>query len=282
MGIKGFTYLGMFQYSAGDITHTVEEYRHDRTGMEFVLIPGGSFLIGYSPEDEEGEENPGSMVRVEPFLMGKYECTQAQWKQVTGHNPVVVGRNSRNPVSMISWEDAQGFCQKVGLRLPNSIEWEYAARAGSLAEHFFIPNSAYQEILESEQGNLIDVYMFDFYYASGWTHFDVDEKLGEYAWFAGNSYDEKHPVGKKKPNPFGLYDVYGNVWEYCEETYNDYLVFIGNYDVDELEGEELRTMCGGGYRAFIGLCASHSQCPVYPDTFNDRLGFRAAATPEWE
>jgi eukaryotic-like serine/threonine-protein kinase len=179
--------------------------------MEFVKIPAGEFVMGTgcipnaTPNCIENE-TPSRLVKItEPFYMGKYEVTQAQWYAVMRSTPWYftyhkVGTNTeQHPVEQVSWQDAQRFIVRLNeiekdngytYRLPTEAEWEYAARGGTQTEYFF--------------GNSV-------------------EKLEEYAWSSGNSDQKTHPVGQLKPNPFGLYDILGNVWEWCEDSWH------GNY-----------------------------------------------------
>jgi formylglycine-generating enzyme required for sulfatase activity len=159
--------------------------------IEFVTIAAGEFLMGCSENDSacNADEKPAHPVRItKPFEIGKYEVTQSQWEAVMGSNPSAL-RGADRPVESISKGEAQQFLNKLNerndgfrYRLPTEAEWEYAARAGSKAP-----------------------------YAG---------KLDEIAWYAGNSEDETHPVGKKKPNAWGLYDMQGNVREWVQDFYS--------------------------------------------------------------
>lgn len=159
--------------------------------MEFVLIPAGSFTMGADPDFESNTKMPQHAVTIsKPFYMAKYEVTQAQWQEVMGDNPAhFTGPN--NPVENVSWEDAQEFIRLLnakeghnGYRLPTEAEWEYAARAGT---------------------------------SSAYSFGDDKNELAGYAWFSGNAGGKTHPVGEKGPNPWGLYDVHGNVFEWVQD-----------------------------------------------------------------
>jgi formylglycine-generating enzyme required for sulfatase activity len=162
--------------------------------MEFVQIPAGCFQMG-SPPNETGrssDEGPEHKVCVDGFWMGKYEVTQAQWQKVMGTNPAYF-KGADNPVENVSWEDAQEFINKLNkqigkniYRLPTEAEWEYACRAGTQTAYSFG---------------------------------DDPGRLGEYVWYSENSGRQTHPVGQKKPNNWGLYDMHGNVWEWCADIY---------------------------------------------------------------
>jgi formylglycine-generating enzyme required for sulfatase activity len=160
------------------------------SGMEFVKIAPGEFMMGCSQEDKEcaDDEKPAHRVRItKPFEMGKYEVTQAQYQAVAGANPSAIKGDNR-PVESVTKTEAQDFLDRLNARndgykyrLPTEAEWEYAARAGSATP-----------------------------YAG---------KLDDIAWYAGNSGDETHPVGMKKPNAWGLYDMEGNVREWVADSY---------------------------------------------------------------
>jgi formylglycine-generating enzyme required for sulfatase activity len=165
--------------------------------MEMVLIPAGHFLMG-SPDSEQGRvvhEGPQHEVTISrPFYMGETEVTQAQYEAVMGKNPSTFNGET-NAVNHVSWTDATEFCKKLSertrrtVRLPTEAEWEYACRGGSKTRFCFG---------------------------------DVDEDLGDYSWSEANSGGTTHPVGQKEPNAWGLYDMHGNVWEWCADWYGEY------------------------------------------------------------
>jgi len=178
--------------------------------MTLVLIPAGEFLMGSppttSPEqlvkvfggnlDEFQREFPQHRVKIsKPFWLGKTEVTQAQWEAVMGDNPSQFKPRPQNPVEMVSWNDCQGFLQKLSakckrpFRLPTEGEWEYACRAGTPTEFSFGDSQA---------------------------------ALPQHAWLNANSSASTQPVGKAKPNAWGLHDMLGNVWEWCEDWFAPY------------------------------------------------------------
>ncbi|GCA89066.1 SUMF1/EgtB/PvdO family nonheme iron enzyme [Microcystis aeruginosa] len=154
---------------------------------EMVDIPAGKFNMG---SNENENEKPIHEVIVPAFQIGKYPITQAQYQAVMGYNPSRFSGNPQNPVETINWFDAQEFCEKLSqltgknYRLPTEAEWEYACRAGTKTRFSFG---------------------------------DDKEQLGDYAWVDGNSNNTTHPVGEKRPNPWGIYDMDGNVWEWCAD-----------------------------------------------------------------
>jgi formylglycine-generating enzyme required for sulfatase activity len=157
--------------------------------IEMVYVPAGSFMMGAENADDE---MPVHEVSLDSFYVGKYEITQRQWREVMGTNPSTY-TGEDHPIESVSWDDAQAFAQILSertgrrYRLPTEAEWEYAARAGSVTDF----------------------------------HFGDDTlALAEYAWFRGNSGGTTHPVGLKQPNAWGLHDVAGNVWEWCQDWWD--------------------------------------------------------------
>ncbi|OWY23962.1 formylglycine-generating enzyme family protein [Sphingobacteriales bacterium UPWRP_1] len=197
---------------AVEVGSTAVEISHD-----LVLVPGGSFMMGCTAEQKqycESAEKPAHKVTLDSFYISKYEVTQLQWEKVMGSNPSSnVGCNSC-PVENVSWEDVQAFIDRLNAALPDSLkktgvyrlpteaEWEYAARGGATATS---PKEA-----RGKNKSLNN----SFVYAGG-------NNIEDVAWYSSNS-NSTHPVGQKQPNKLGLYDMSGNVWEWCGDGYGDY------------------------------------------------------------
>ena len=221
-------------------------------GMEFVPIAAGAFEMG-SPSDEEGRysnEGPVHHVNMEnAFYMGRYEVTQKQWRAIMGDNDNPSDLKGDDlPVENVSWDDVQEFIKKLNekestdkYRLPSEAEWEYACRAGTTTRYSFG---------------------------------DSESKLGDYAWYTENSDKKTHPVGQKKPNSWGLYDMHGNVWEWVEDSWHD------SYNGAPADGSVWggdganRVIRGGSWfhRAFN--CRSVNRDYYDPRTRDIDLGFR--------
>lgn len=219
-------------------------------GMEFVLMPAGEFDMG-SPSNEAGRnesEEPVHHVKIgKAFYMGKYEVTQKQWRSIMGKEPSLF-KGDELPVESVSWSDVQNFITKLNqkegenkYRLPTETEWEYAVRAGTTTRYSFG---------------------------------DEESKLDDYAWYGENAGGKSHDVGLKKPNPWGLYDMHGNVWEWVQdEWHNDYNG--APTDGSSWEGNgSLRVIRGGAWNNSIRRCRSAYRNSTVMGTRLDIIGFR--------
>jgi len=225
--------------------------------MKLRLIPAGKFTMG-SPEDEperEDDEGPTHPVRItQAFYLGMHEVTQQQFEQVMEGNPAEFSGKD-HPVENVPWEDAVEFCRRLGeqekrnYRLPTEAEWEYAARAGT---------------------------------TSPWYFGDAAGKLKEYAWFAANSGRHTRPVGRRKPNDWGLHDMHGNVWEWCADWYDaQYYAVSPTADPvctgrPDSADESYRVYRGGGWAHSPRQCRSANRPGYAPGYRAPFLGFRVA------
>jgi formylglycine-generating enzyme required for sulfatase activity len=227
-------------YSGSTITNSIN--------MEFVLIPAGEFDMG---SNNYRGEDPVHHVKISnAFYMGKYEVTQKQWRDVMGN--IMPGTEGDNiPVKWVSWNDVQDFIKKLNekedgdkYRLPSEAEWEYAARAGTTTRYSFG---------------------------------DEESKLGEYAWYFENSKEAGDfpvfDVGQKKPNPWGLYDMYGNIAEMVQDTYHE------SYNGAPTDGSAWEgsgsdhVFRGGSWASAAWKCRSASR-DRFPDYRDNSIGFR--------
>ena len=219
---------------AEDTSHAPKELALDFGGgvkLQLVLIPTGRFSMG-SPADEperDEDETQHEVTFTRPFYLGRYAVTQEQYERITGINPSYF-KGAKNPVEQVSWDDTQMFCRKVGgvtgqlLRLPTEAEWEYACRAGTTTA----------------------------YYAG---HAESD--LDRVAWYIANSKSQTHPVGQKRASAWGLYDMHGNVWEWCQDWYAPYRALPAADPQGPAEGQ-VRVVRGGAYYRAAKLCrAAH-------------------------
>ena len=202
------------------MSSTKREWKDPATGMEFVWVEGGTYQMGCG--SWSGDCYPNEMeheVTVSGFWIGKYPVTQGQWQKIMGNNPSAFKKGDNYPVETVSWQDAKEFIRKYGekagqtFRLPTEAEWEYAARSGGKAEKY-------------AGGN------------------DVDSL----AWYKGNSAKSTHPVGTKTPNGLGIYDMSGNVWQWCEDVYDDFAYkTLPRINPLSNSGGSLRVMRGGSW-----------------------------------
>ncbi|MBU4184636.1 MAG: SUMF1/EgtB/PvdO family nonheme iron enzyme [Proteobacteria bacterium] len=223
------------------------------TGMEFIWVPGGCFQMGCGSwaGNCEKDEKPVHEVCVDEFLIGKYEVTQGQWQKVMGGNPSYFKEGDDYPVENVSWNDAQKFIRKLSalnnnkykFRLPTEAEWEYACRSGGKPETY-----------------------------SG------SDRIDRVAWYSGNSGGRSHRVGTKAPNGLGLYDMSGNVWEWCQEWYGDYPSGHVTDPKGPSSGSTRVNRGGAWFRSARGCRSAYrsSFTPVFRD---GGLGFRLLRSP---
>jgi formylglycine-generating enzyme required for sulfatase activity len=239
--------------------------------MKLVLIPAGEFLMGSpdSDKDASDDEKPQHRVRItRPFYLGLHEVTQGQYCAVTGTRPSRFGGSDDLPVDSVTWDEAIKFCNDLsereglkpyyqldggvlvggeGYRLPTEAEWEYACRAGSTTR---------------------------------FTFGDDASRLGELGWFLVNSDIKTYPVGQKRPNAWGLYDMHGNVWEWCWDGYQaDYYKKSPGADPVGPSQAASRVIRGGCWNSYTRDARSANRSGVTPEYRDGNLGFRLARVP---
>ena len=214
-----------------------------------VYVSGGTFTMGGTSEqgsDAESIEKPTHNVTLSSYYICKYEVTQALWRAVMGSNPSHF-EGDNLPVECVSWNDCQTFIKRLNsytgrdFRLPTEAEWEFAARGGNYSRHYKYSGSNY---------------------------------ISDVAWYSDNSGNRTHPVGTKQANELGLYDMSGNVWEWCGDWYGSYSSYSQNDPTGPNSGS-CRVLRGGGWDGSVRGCRSSSRrndnAPGYRD---NGLGLR--------
>ena len=263
--LSSMVIFGMFHLDCQLLAQPPKEITNS-IGMKLVLIPKGTFMMG-SPESEKGRNENETQHEVtisKDYYLGVHEVTQAQYEKVIGKNPshfqgaIVGNENADLPVENVSWHDAVEFCKKLSelpeekkagrvYRLPTEAQWEYACRAGSKT-----------------------AYSFD----------DEEGLLPVYGWFYRNSSKRTHTVGLLEPNAWGLYDMHGNVWEWCSDWYGEY----PNGAVSDPVGPRPRkgshrVIRGGSWCHEAAYCRSAYRYRYVPQDQDDLFGFRVALRP---
>ena len=231
-----------------------------------VRIPPGSFVMGspLTEKERNGTESPQTHVTIsKEFWIGKNEVTQREYFALIGNNPSTFTGDLNRPVESLKWQEAKNYCLQLTelervagrvptgyeYRLPTEAEWEYACRAGTTTRF------SYGDDLDYAQ-------------------------LGNYAWFMVNSSNSTHGVGQKLPNPWGLYDIHGNVWEMCLDYWS--LSYSGG-NVTDPKGANSgigRSARGGSYKYYGLDCRSAIRYTYYPDDRNSQVGFRVVLAPK--
>jgi len=220
--------------------------------MEFVLIPAGEFDMGSPVTERDKENGEGPVHRIQiskPFYMSKYEVTQEQYYIVSKYKSSRF-KQEGGPVENVSWDQADRFCRKLSgmkgdtYRLPTEAEWEYACRASSQGRFYFGFDPTYS-------------------------------KIEQYAWYSVNSNSSTHPVGEKKPNSFGLYDMHGNVSEWCGDWYaSDYYRQSKTVDPHGPLHGKSRVLRGGSWFHRARDCRSANRSNLEPIYIRNYVGFR--------
>lgn len=216
--------------------------------FEMVRVEGGTFRMGATSEQEDeahGDEKPVHSVTLSSYYIGKTEVTQALWQAVMGSNPSGF-KGADLPVECVSWDDCQEFIQKLNsltgrnFRLPTEAEWEFACRGGNKSNGYKYSGSN-----------------------------DIDNV----AWYDG--YSGAHPVGTKAPNELGIYDMSGNVWEWCSDWYADYTSYSQTDPTGPQSGSS-RVRRGGSWSYNAGYCRSSDRYDGNPTIRRSSLGLRLA------
>ena len=217
--------------------------------FEMVYVEGGTFRMGATAEqgeDARDNEKPVHRVILSSYLIGKHEVTQALWETVMGSNPSRNKQGGDYPVENVSWNDCQEFIEKLNVRtgmkfrLPTEAEWEYAARGGSRSKEYKYAGS---------------------------------NDLDEVGWYADNGGKDTHPVGQKKANELGLYDMSGNVLEWCQDWYEDYTVEAQTNPAGPQSGRS-RVLRGGARWGIAEFCRVSFRDCSYPGNAFFRDGLR--------
>ena len=222
-----------------------------------LLIPGGTFTMGCSASNSygcNGNETNHQVTLSNAFYLGKTEVTQAQWQAKMSNNPSYFSGNANNPVEQVSWNDIAGFNTATGLRLPSEAEWEYACRGGTTTAFHSMPG-----------------------YPNGTND---DSLLGNIAWYNSNSGSTTHAVAGKAANAFGMYDMSGNVYEWCNDWYGStYYSTSPSTDPAGPSSGTSRVMRGGNWAASPYNCRSSHRDGRVPDYSTRYAGFRVARNP---
>ena len=215
-----------------------------------VRVEGGTFMMGATSEqgsDAYDDEKPAHQVTLSSFSIGRYEVTQEEWEAVMGSNPSNF-KGKKLPVEQVSWDDCQTFIRKLNqmtgkhFRLPTEAEWEYAARGGNKSRGYK--------------------------YAGG-------DNLGSVAWYTDNSGNKTHEVGKKQPNELGLYDLSGNVWEWCQDWKGGYRSSSQTNPTGPSSGSN-RVNRGGSWYHGAWICRVSVRFDCTPAGRSNNLGLRLA------
>ena len=229
-------------YSNGTLTVNGIKYN-------MVWVEGGTFRMGATSEQgsEISDEKPVHSVTLSGYYIGKTEVTQALWQAVMGSNPSYFEGDDL-PVEQVSWDDCQEFIRKLNsltgqnFRLPTEAEWEFACRGGNNSRGYKYSGSNY---------------------------------IDNVAWYDGNSGDKTHPVATKSPNELGIYDMSGNVWEWCADWYGDYSSGRQTNPKGPYGGSD-RVRRGGSWYDFVRGCRSSDRGISYPTGRYNDLGLRLA------
>jgi formylglycine-generating enzyme required for sulfatase activity len=237
-GLSPFVFQGLQTFSG----ESMAIFRHAPTDLEFVLVPGDTYDMG-SSLDEEGRRSDERVhsVTLDPFLIARTVVTQVVWQKLMDSAPsYFVG--DRLPVESITWSEADAFCSKVGISLPTEAQWEYACRVGAATPYGFGAGS---------------------------------DELDAHAWHRGNSDRRTHPVAAKAANVLGLHDTHGGVWEWCADGYSEY-PFSAVTEPIGPDGADYRVFRGGSWSDRISALRCAQRGAYRADHRAWNVGFRPA------
>jgi formylglycine-generating enzyme required for sulfatase activity len=249
-----------------------------RSGIELVYVPPGSFVMGSDSGDEN--DKPAHRVTIgKGFYMGKYEVMQAQWQAVMGANPSYF-KGDNLPVEKVSWDGAQKFIQKLNsmsddfiYRLPSEAEWEYACRAGTTTEFAFVSS----EVEFDSTVSKLSLQSPPRWLSSKQANFSDDL----YPWRAqkGRARGKTTPVGNFQANAFGLYDMHGNVSEWCQDYYYESYNGAPTDGSAWLSGKKskFRVLRGGGWYSPVYDLRTANHNGYFPERHSDGVGLRVVA-----
>ncbi|MBA7529429.1 Hercynine oxygenase [subsurface metagenome] len=216
--------------------------------IEMAFVEGGTFQMGSNIGGSD--EKPAHTVRIKSFYIGKYEVTQKQWREVMEKNPSRFSGCDNCPVENVSWNDVQEFISKLNAktgmnyRLPTEAEWEYAARGGNKSRGY---------------------------------EYSGSNKVGDVAWYYENSEKKTHAIGLRQSNELGIYDMSGNVWEWCSDTYSH--IYYKTTPMDNPKGpytSNYRVLRGGSWFNNQDSCRTANRNRLTPDFSYFNIGFRLA------
>lgn len=239
--------------------HSAEQLIEDLSNgisLEMIVIPSGSFQMGSPHNIGNADEHPQHFVTIKTFMLGKYLITQGQWKAVMGKLPPCRFKGDNLPVERVSWDNAQKFCQRLSKQtgrhyhLPSETQWEYACRAGTTTPFSF------GETLTSDIANYNGEHIFK------------DEPRGVY--FHSTSQGGKYP-----PNAFGVYDMHGNLMEWCADNWiDDYSSSPRDGSAYQIQNNPYRVARGGSWHDNPQLCRSAARIRCLQKDAEEFIGFR--------
>jgi len=239
--------------------HSAEQFIEDLgngISLDMVVIPSGSFQMGSPHNTGNADEHPQHFVTIKSFMMGKFLITQGQWKAVMGKLPPCRFKGEDLPVERVSWEDAQKFCQRLStqtgrkFRLPSESQWEYACRAGTTTPF------SYGEMLTSDIANFNGEHIFSREPRGIYRHVTTE----------GTAFP---------PNAFGLYDMHGNLWEWCADNWlGDYSSSPRDESAYQNHNNVYRVARGGSWHEPANLCRSAARVRVLQSEADEFIGFR--------